>query len=364
MSKFNSKKFIIILGITLEILFVSGFCLGLYLLISSKIDSVEIASVIVFGFLSLYAPIMQLVYLKCGKTVCYISYDHKFFYRRKNIFEHSELKKSKQGITFLLSTPTACVVKDYSSEELNIFFRVYELEDNFQLLVFKQKSKKCPINLLYADYIANTKLLADKLDFNDFTDDKSLEYYCSKDKLNLFTIFEQEGKYFLNRYFYLIDCCSFKNLDFKKMVPHWIYDRDNPFASFDNIDDARNLILSEIKCLDECSYMFRYFTLPKDREGSAYHEFSKGNDRKENWNCSSILLHDDIMTDSKFYELLYRIVPCFDLCADSTVDKDTWELLKIEAQKESEIIQDIVKEMTPWAENAIELFGCFTIKGV
>ena len=33
-------------------------------------------------------------------------------------------------------------------------------------------------------------------------------------------------------------------------------------------------------------------------------------------------------------------------------------------QNENEIILQLVKEMTPWAEHSIQLYKCFTINGI
>jgi len=109
---------------------------------------------------------------------------------------------------------------------------------------------------------------------------------------------------------------------------------------------------------------FSYFISTKNRVGSSYHEFQTGMKKNIHWEETSLLLSENIMAESKIGLLFLRIIPNYDYHGISVVDKKTWEILKNEAEKESIIIQDIIKELTPWAEKSIDEFGCFSILGL
>ena len=126
--------------------------------------------------------------------------------------------------------------------------------------------------------------------------------------------------------------------------------------------DKQNIKNYEFDYLD--GSVGHYFIWAKYRMGTFYHEFQFGNYPDIYWDDKSILLSDDVMEKSKIYELFERIIPNYDYYGNSLVTKEIWELIKIESRKESNVIQEIIDELSPWAERSISSHGCFTIKGI
>ncbi len=307
-----------------------------------------------------------------NKKICYVSYNHEYYLEGKNLFKNSICKKSSKIVfarNILKQKLSENIVKVYFNTDLNIQFKVYELKDNFQMLVFKTNELTKKRHWFdYNDYEINIELLIEKLGVSDFSGELGIEHYYSNNKRSFITITKNEDYFFTCEYNYFIEYFSNWKTPFEAMLPHWLSNRDGLNCRFDSIEVARKYAMNEIDRINNsksniCNSI-HYFILEKERIGTAFHEFQMGNKTGVYWDKASILLSDDIMQDSSISSLFERIIPNYDYYGPSIVTKETWELLKEAAVKESEIIRDIIREMTPWAERSIELYKCFTIIGI
>lgn len=105
------------------------------------------------------------------------------------------------------------------------------------------------------------------------------------------------------------------------------------------------------------------FTLPEDRKGTDYYEFYPGKpvSYADCWSPKSLLLKADSEESLECMTILMTAVPSFDPYGITCIDKDTWSLILEYKNMEN---TSLYEEWIPWAENALESYGCFTILGL
>ena len=113
--------------------------------------------------------------------------------------------------------------------------------------------------------------------------------------------------------------------------------------------------------------IMEYFMTEQQRKqhgGSCYFEFQKGQKNKKYkpvfWQEDSLLLCMDIADDLK----IYKIIPNFQYYGITVIDKSTWNVIQQSAKQESNAIQELIAELTPWVEDNFKKFDYFVILGV
>lgn len=109
----------------------------------------------------------------------------------------------------------------------------------------------------------------------------------------------------------------------------------------------------------------KYFITEQERKtlhSTLFFEFQEGQEnkdykftfRKEN----SMLLHADLFDESR----LYKIIPDLKYYADTIVSKESWNIIK-NAEK-SPLAQEIIDELSDWAEENFKKYDYFVIRGI
>ncbi|MDE6520790.1 MAG: hypothetical protein K2K91_10115 [Ruminococcus sp.] len=109
----------------------------------------------------------------------------------------------------------------------------------------------------------------------------------------------------------------------------------------------------------------KYFITEQERKtlhATCFFEFQKGQKNKKYkwtfWKEDSMLLHMDIFDESE----LYKIIPDLKYYAVTIVSKENWNIIK-NAEK-SQLAQDIIDELSEWAEKNFEKYEYFVILGI
>ena len=175
----------------------------------------------------------------------------------------------------------------------------------------------------------------------------------------IFSINSIEGYYCVYEWEFGIRSSSNIKEAIKYTGVEWICSRTEEL--FESLEEARNYALQAVDTIENGKQLHYFVTY---REHGPYHEFQPGKNKKLYDHRGSIFLLDEIMEESKLYDFFYKVIPYYDYCGDTIVDKDNWELVKQEAPKESDVVRDLIKDMTSWADRCIECFGYFTIIGI
>lgn len=102
----------------------------------------------------------------------------------------------------------------------------------------------------------------------------------------------------------------------------------------------------------------------KQHGGTCYFEFQKGQENKKYkpvyWQEESLLLHMDIM-----YEIaLHNVIPDFDYYGITIIDKEKWNAIQRNAEKETVTIKEVINELCTWVEENFKKFDYFVICGI
>jgi hypothetical protein len=108
----------------------------------------------------------------------------------------------------------------------------------------------------------------------------------------------------------------------------------------------------------------KYFITNAEKEHTAYHEFLRGKwDGETFWKSDSILVSDEIYCELCLCDL-FRIIPEYDPCDLTEINRQQWDMLKEKAATLSTEVQTLVSEAEPWVEKNFETEEVFTIVGV
>lgn len=114
----------------------------------------------------------------------------------------------------------------------------------------------------------------------------------------------------------------------------------------------------------------KYFTDNFERRGTCYHEFTRGKwDGATFWSDNSMYLRDDIMSDLKLYELVFK--PAFESSGGkfnrwgpNDVTRDIWETMLSCALDAGGEVQDLFFEITAFVEKGLGEDDVFSILGI
>ena len=76
-----------------------------------------------------------------------------------------------------------------------------------------------------------------------------------------------------------------------------------------------------------------------------------------------MLLDGEMMDRLELGKFFKRVIKDY-YYGRTIIDHETWNKMKIESLNESLEIQDFILELTPWAEESLMEFNCFTILGI
>lgn len=109
----------------------------------------------------------------------------------------------------------------------------------------------------------------------------------------------------------------------------------------------------------------KYFITEQERKilhSTCFFEFQEGQKRKKYkfvfWKENSMLLHMDLFDKSE----LYKIIPDLKYYGDTIVNKESWNIIK-NAEK-SPLAQEIIDELSDWAEENFKKYDYFVILGI
>lgn len=222
----------------------------------------------------------------------------------------------------------------------NYEWKVLDIQGNKALIITKEIIDQMPYHNKHEAVTWETSSLRDYLN-NDYV---SREYICGIE------------------YSY-----SIKNV-FTRMIPHWYTNRDQLSWVFDSLEEAKEKAVKSLSYINKSFTLngvkMSYFVLPNERKGTAYHEFQTGNKSNLFWNQTSLLLSEDMMEETKLGEFFAKIIPNYNYYGETIINKELWSKILQEVESETNVVIDIIIEMKSWADNSINLYGCFTIKGI
>ncbi|MCF0117729.1 MAG: hypothetical protein HUJ61_06770 [Bacilli bacterium] len=302
----------------------------------------------------------------------FVCYNHEFYIDLgTNIFANAILKKTIKLKIVNKNLKDRFLKKEkyvYFNSELNINFIVYELKDNLQLIVLNKRElyKYHHHHMDYSDLQRNRENIIKNLGIKDFNDKYNGKCYYYNGKRTLIYLYKKDDLYHITEYEYTTSYCDNINNALELLLPHWVAMHECAYPVFKTLESAQAYIdYNFAPMLDANIYSsMHYFIVEDMRQGTCYHEFQTGNKKDVFWDRTSLLLSDDLMEKTGLYKFLEKNVPHYNYYGPSVISKETWELLKKYSRSESKIIQDIIKEMLPWAERSIEVYGCFTIYGI
>ncbi len=109
----------------------------------------------------------------------------------------------------------------------------------------------------------------------------------------------------------------------------------------------------------------KYFVYDYERKNTVYHEFQKGKwDGKTFWKEDSICLSDDMLFTLGIEDLFTAVIPGYNSCSESEVDKVLWNIIKQDALKIGGQVLECISEADEWVESNFLEYDVFTIIGV
>lgn len=110
----------------------------------------------------------------------------------------------------------------------------------------------------------------------------------------------------------------------------------------------------------------KYFCRNGERSGTAYHELFKGEWHNGDgfWCEGSLLIHDEILTDSGLDRILGDAAADYDYYGDTLFFPEDWEEVCRLARKQGGMAAEIVAEAEAWVTDVFEEHGCFTVLGI
>ncbi len=108
-----------------------------------------------------------------------------------------------------------------------------------------------------------------------------------------------------------------------------------------------------------------YFCTEKERKGTCYHEFYKGEwDGRSFWREDSLLLHDDVCTGLKLHKLFTAAVPEYESYGNTAVTREAWEKVCLLARETGAEVLDAIMEADEWVQQNFETEDVFYILGL
>lgn len=114
----------------------------------------------------------------------------------------------------------------------------------------------------------------------------------------------------------------------------------------------------------------KYFVDNFERRGTCYHEFTRGKwDGATFWGEESVYLRDDIMSDLKLYELVFKpafesVGGKFNRWGPNEVTREIWEAMLSCAIDAGGEVQELFFEVTAFVEKGLDKDDVFSILGI
>ena len=107
----------------------------------------------------------------------------------------------------------------------------------------------------------------------------------------------------------------------------------------------------------------KYFCLNKERNGSCYHEYQKGNNTENNWSNTSVFIDDDISREIGMDDMNFNIIKSYDPYSAMRyiITMETWNRMLEYANKAGGDLQAALLEIKPWVDENFRLEKYFTI---
>src|SRR5690554_640268 len=361
------KKFLIAFSFTIIFAVLSILSLISYIFSHSFYD---LFSAIMTAVVSIF--FMVLTIIDNYYNSYYIAYNQKYFLNGANIFEDSIIIKEKRIIRykkFLKDKITKSTYRLVYNKTLDLHFIVYELKSNFQLITIKNSSfRHSGLYFDEKDRLLNTDVLIEKVGITPLKDVTHIKKYTSNNDKSILLIHKEENSFIVTEYTYSINFTLKIRDVYKEMLPHWYKEYNQAYFYFDNYHEAEIFAVRRLNAINEVYTLngkpLQYFVLPRQKLGTAYHEFQTGDKKDVYWDKTSILLHEDIMEKHKIGEFFARVIPNYAYFGKSLVDETTWNTILNQVVYENEMVKVIIDELRLWAEESIYEFGCFTILGI
>lgn len=78
----------------------------------------------------------------------------------------------------------------------------------------------------------------------------------------------------------------------------------------------------------------------------------------------SIYMHDDIMVQLKFGELILKVIPTFTDYGETEINTYNWEIIYETAKNENGELKAMIEELSLWVNDTFSEYNVFTILGI
>lgn len=105
----------------------------------------------------------------------------------------------------------------------------------------------------------------------------------------------------------------------------------------------------------------------KERGGTCYHEFYKGEWDADNmvfWSSDSMNIHDDMMYNLGLDEFFEKVLGNYNISGENAINKIQWDRIYNLAEVKGGALFDAIKEINPWVEDNFRTNEVFTILGI
>lgn len=107
----------------------------------------------------------------------------------------------------------------------------------------------------------------------------------------------------------------------------------------------------------------KYFCLNKERNGSCYHEYQKGNNSEGHWSNSSVFIDDDLSREIGMNDMNFKIIKKYDPYSAMRyrITKEIWNRMLEYANKTGGDLQAALLEIKPWVDENFKTEEFFMI---
>ena len=121
--------------------------------------------------------------------------------------------------------------------------------------------------------------------------------------------------------------------------------------------------------LTEGQWNIQWINLYRWRRKYKVYEFRKGiidyeNDEAPHWKEDSLYIEDDFIRELQLDSLFSETLEDYDCTGETVVTPLQWEKITARAAEAGGKWQEVIEELSPWAEETFANFDCFTVIGV
>ena len=111
--------------------------------------------------------------------------------------------------------------------------------------------------------------------------------------------------------------------------------------------------------------MKKYFVELKDKVGTCYFEFGKGNwDKRTFWKENSIYIHGEDLCHCDFLDIVIDVIPNCNPFGETEISKGQWEQIYEKAVLCGGRSAEIAQAAEPWVADTLQEHHAFYILGV